>query len=594
MQGAEHNGAATIPLGLYIWRRIRQCGIGSVFGVPGDFNLELLDHIYDVDGLDWIGSSNELNAAYATDGYARAKGGAGCFVTTHGVGEMSAINGLAGSMAEHVKVIQIIGQTSRKMQEDRVMIHHNVGTNPDHQVFSKATESFRCAAATLLSEDTACQEVDRVLRECFVLSKPVCLYVPTDMVSVQVPANKLDLPLNLNVDYDEAELAVATNAILDAIYNAKRPGMLVDTLVRQHDAIPELHDLLDELHIPVFTSVMGKSIVDESHPCFVGTYNGTISAEGVAMAFDACDMIVVLGDLPSDGNTGAFTRKVSNECTVYLNHDEAVVLGRAWFTKMPIKPLLKSLAAEIDPARVLGIDVPVLRAAKGASEMVEHITQAWIWPRLASFFEAGDVVLGETGTTSFGLPHATFPPHVRWITQAYWGSIGYATPAAFGAQVASNEQTAADCRIRARTVLVTGDGSLQLTVQEVGNMIRHNASAIVFIINNAGYTIERAIHGAHNSYNDTVAFDYSHMLQFFGMSASQAKLSFHKAETRSELDVVLRKECVRRPTGLQVIEIVMDKLDIPWSLAKQLTMRGPRFADEMRDSGFAVPGVSTR
>jgi TPP-dependent 2-oxoacid decarboxylase len=113
-----------IPLGRYMWERIKQVGVSSIFGVPGDFNLTLLDHIYHVQGLSWVGNTNELNAAYAADGYARVKNGAGCVVTTHGVGELSALNAIAGAMAEHVKVIHVVGQTSRAMQAGRVMIHH--------------------------------------------------------------------------------------------------------------------------------------------------------------------------------------------------------------------------------------------------------------------------------------------------------------------------------------------------------------------------------------------------------------------------------------------------------------------------------------
>lgn len=154
------DGAATIPLGLYLWRRIREVGVQSIMGVPGDFNLTLLDHVYNVDGLKWIGNSNELNAAYAADGYARVKNGAGCLVTTHGVGEMSALNGIAGAMTEQVKVIHVVGQTSRKMQRNRLMIHHSIGFSPDHQIFNKASKDFRVAAAEIQDAEGAPAEID--------------------------------------------------------------------------------------------------------------------------------------------------------------------------------------------------------------------------------------------------------------------------------------------------------------------------------------------------------------------------------------------------------------------------------------------------
>lgn len=139
-------------------------------GVPGDFNLEILDYIYDVPGLDFIGSSNELNAAYCSDGYARVKaddGVPGVFVTTHGVGEMSAINGVLGSLCERTKVIHVVGQTSRKLQDGKLMIHHSIGNDtgseeerPDHQMYNKMSKLARVAAAELWDVETAPAEID--------------------------------------------------------------------------------------------------------------------------------------------------------------------------------------------------------------------------------------------------------------------------------------------------------------------------------------------------------------------------------------------------------------------------------------------------
>ena len=84
--------------------------------------------------MDLLCNSNELNAAYAADGYARIKGTPGALVTTHGVGELSALNGIVGALSESISVIHVIGQTPRMHQEKNLMIHHSVGHAPDHQV----------------------------------------------------------------------------------------------------------------------------------------------------------------------------------------------------------------------------------------------------------------------------------------------------------------------------------------------------------------------------------------------------------------------------------------------------------------------------
>jgi len=170
---------ATIPLGRYLWERIKQVGVSTIMGVPGDFNLDLLDHIYDVEGLRWVGNANELNASYATDGYGRVKGVPGVMVTTHGVGELSALNGVVGAHAEQVKVIHVVGQTPRLFQEKRMLIHHSIDSDPDHgvgnsidhgqemqklmlgiQVYKKMSKPARVAEAELWDAQKAPAEID--------------------------------------------------------------------------------------------------------------------------------------------------------------------------------------------------------------------------------------------------------------------------------------------------------------------------------------------------------------------------------------------------------------------------------------------------
>jgi pyruvate decarboxylase len=314
------DGAAdTIPLGLYLWTRIKQVGVNRIFGVPGDFNLTLLDHIYDVDGLEWVGNTNELNAAYAADGYARTMHGAGCLVTTHGVGELSALNGIAGSMTEQVRVIHVVGQTSRMMQEKKMMIHHSIGPEPDHQIFNKASVNFRVAAAELTSEKGAAEEIDRVLRECYVKSGPVYIFVPIDIVDLQVPAAALKQPLDLSPPKDDKLIEAATDAVLSALYESKNPAIFVDCLVDRHNAIKELETLIEKVSCPVFATNMGKGIIDETHPNYLGVYNGMVSSLGIAAAVEKSDCVLIVGSLASDTNSGGFTRKVLPENAIYLD-----------------------------------------------------------------------------------------------------------------------------------------------------------------------------------------------------------------------------------------------------------------------------------
>lgn len=173
-----------------------------------------------------------------------------------------------------------------------------------------------------------------------------------------------------------------------------------------------------------------------------------------------------------------------------------------------------------------------------------------------------------------------------WITQTYYGSIGYATPAALGSELALDDISHKNGNKRGRTVLVTGDGSLQLTVQELGTMISNNTRPIILLINNAGYTIERVIHGAKQQYNDISPWNYSHALRLFGMNEDDAQRSFHRATTKAELNDIFAKEEVRNPKSVVLIEIVMEPLDAPWRLIEQVATRGPDSIKKMKEAGF--------
>ena len=222
-------------IGDYIYHRLLQLGIGHVFGVPGDFNLNLLDHIYSVEGITWVGTCNELNAAYAADGYARIRGKPGALITTYGVGELSAINGIAGAYSEHISIIHIVGMTSRITQEEKMMIHHTLDENWDHSTFTRMSEPVRSASAILDNVDTAAEEIDRVFTAAVTTCRPVYLFVPMDMPDIEIDGSRLKTPLQTEViNSSPEEEQFATEEILGALNQARNPCLLVDVLSHRY------------------------------------------------------------------------------------------------------------------------------------------------------------------------------------------------------------------------------------------------------------------------------------------------------------------------------------------------------------------------
>lgn len=250
-----------------------------------------------------------------------------------------------------------------------------------------------------------------------------------------------------------------------------------------------------------------------------------------------------------------------------------------------IKPLLARLAETLQPKNVPIPTLPPPGPEPKGSDTAAHITQSWIWPRLASFLQPNDIVIADTGTASYGLAAVPFLcKDVTYITQTYYGSIGYATPCTLGAELALEELHTEQGKPRGRTVLVTGDGSLQLTMQEVSTMVAVGVKPIIFIINNGGYTIERVIHGAKQPYNAIPPSRYEFLLPLF--SHPRPESSFWRARTKKELEGVLGEEALQRPDSVKVVEIVMDVMDAPDVLVRLVASRGPEYEKYLKENGF--------
>ncbi|KAK0101891.1 hypothetical protein ONS95_001298 [Cadophora gregata] len=568
---------STVPMGVYLWKRLASLGIEHVFGVPGDFNLTLLDQIYNVPELKWLGTCNELNGAYAADGYTRIKGHPAALLTTYGVGELSAMNGVAGAYAEQAGMIHLVGMTSRPIQKMRALIHHTMEPGMDHAIYIGMSEPVRKTHTFLMDDSTMAQEIDRVIIEGVKSRLPVFIYIPIDVVSVQLDAKRLETPLDTSIKNDKSAEDAVVKSVLELIKSASDPVILADVLTIRHGGRDLARELVDLTQFQSFSTPLSKGIIDETHPSYGGNYNGTVSFPGVAEAIHGSDLVLNLGPLLSDSNTGAFTREVKDENAVLLGHAFCQIKGKK-YDGVHFLPVLRKIVEALRkdpksyqlprPQKGARLEAPVLN--KSTSGPIE---QSYTWQRLGKFLKANDIVLAESGTAQFGMPDATFPANVSFITQIFWSSIGYTVGACLGALVAAKE-----LKHPGRVVLIVGEGSMQMTVQEIGSYIRYGFKPIIFVINNNGYSIERAINGPKQGYNDvSMLWDHQKMLEFFGARKETGIQSkSYKCNTVEELEKVLTDEEFAKADYIQVCEIVMDQFDYPWRLTKQIEIAQAR------------------
>jgi pyruvate decarboxylase len=407
------------------------------------------------------------NTAYAADGYARTKG-ISAIITTFGVGELSAMNGIAGAFSEHVPVVHIVGCPSTASQRNGMLLHHTLG-NGDFNVFANMSSNISCDMARLNKPAEIAGQIDYALRECWIRSRPVYIMLPTDMVEKKVEGARLETPIDLTEPANEPEREdYVVDVVLKYLHAAKSPVVLVDACAIRHRVLKEVHDLVEKTQLPVFVTPMGKGAINESHPMYGGVYAGTGSQPAVAERVESADLVLSIGALKSDFNTAGFSYRTSQLNTIDF-HSTHCTVRYSEYPGVSMRGVLRKVIDRVDLSKLNRPSSPeVVNEVAKNRDSSETITQAFFWPRVGEYLKENDIVVTETGTSNFGIWETKYPRGVTGITQILWGSIGWSVGAAQGAALAAK-----DMGVDRRTILFVGDGSFQLTVQEVSTMLRH-------------------------------------------------------------------------------------------------------------------------
>ena len=510
----------TVTVIQHVLKRLKEIGISDVFGVPGDFAFPVNDAICEDPEMRWVGCCNELNAAYAADGYARIRGAA-AICTTYGVGELAALAGIAGSYAEHLPVFHLVGTPKASVQHSRALMHHTLG-NGEYDLFRRMSEPVVCAHAVMTPQNVAA-ETERLIFEALYHRRPVYMAFPADYADQPVVSAAAPLPMPHS---DPTSLAMATEAICATLADAKTACLLPGMLIARIGLQPVLQRLVDASGLPFATMFMAKSVLDEQHPAYAGMYDGTLMNEPVRDFVENCDCLVSIGALFTDFNTGAFTARLDPAKMVSIAHHHVTFAGRT-YQNVELGELMAALAQRLPKRDWQWIGATSLGAATGSG--TDAITAAALYPRWADFLRPDDILIAETGTVSMGLGFARLPAGADFYNQTLWGAIGWATPAAFGAAVAAPQR---------RVVLVTGEGSHQLTVQEISQFGRLGLKPVIFVLNNGGYLIERLLcENPEIHYNDVAPWRYAALPHAFGCDGWFTA----RVTTCAELDDALKR-----------------------------------------------------
>ena len=480
---------STHTIGSYLIQRLQDYGVRHVFGIPGDFVLQFYGML-SASPIEVIGTTNEACAGYAADCYARVNG-LGAVCVTYCVGGLSLCNPIAGAFAEKSPVIVISGAPGMSERHSDPLLHHKVRDfNTQRDVFEKIT-----IRAVLLDDPvTAFREIDRCFEMAVRFKRPVYLELPRDRVQTQavfehVP--QVELPVS-----DRNALKESLDEAAKHIEQARRPVIVAGVEIHRFGLQREVIKFAEKHQIPICSTLLGKSVVSEKHPLALGVYEGAMGHAQVRQYVESSDCILLLGTFMTDINLGLFTAHLDPAKCIDITSEHLRIRHHFYHDVLLadfIKGLLKrplKLAAQ-PPVVVRESLPPVLSSPSDA------VTVRYLFDRINATLGKGFVVVADVGDSLFAAADLTMHRQTEFLAPAYYTSMGFAVPAALGAQVANP---------RGRPIVLVGDGAFQMTGMELSTILKQGFNPIVIVLNNHGYTTERFLQ--EGPFNDIPCWNY--------------------------------------------------------------------------------------
>ncbi len=519
-------------------------GVRHVFGIPGDFVLGFYKRLEE-SKLKLINTCDEQGAGFAADAYARIKG-LGVVCITYCVGGLKVANTTAQAYAEKSPVIIISGSPGMGEREKNPLLHHKV---KDFDTQKKIFNELTVASTVLTDPDTAFDEIDRVINASKVHKRPVYIEIPRDKTFLTgISHHKVKIHKK---EIDPEILKEAMNEVIQMINNAKKPVIIAGVEIHRYGLQDTLLEIIQKTGIPVVATLLGKSVISELHPLYLGVYEGAAGRKDVLQYVESSDCIILLGAFLTDVNLGIFTAKLNQKVTICSSYEKLVVkyhnyenLDLSTFMNTLKKAKIKYHTANDLPHKdTVNEFVPV----KG-----KKLTVKGIFEKINSFLSDDTIVIADIGDSLFGAHDLCIHSKTEFLSPAYYTSLGFSIPASIGAQLANPSL---------RPLVIVGDGAFQMTGTELTTSVRYNLNPIVVILNNRGYGTERPMQDG--SFNDIYAWKYSKIPELLGKGQG------FSVTTEEEFDTALEK--ARSYTeSFTIIDGVIDPYDFSPAL-KRLT-----------------------
>ena len=536
-------GKGKQTIGGYLIQRLQDYGVSDVFGIPGDFVLQFYGMLTD-SPIRVVGTTREDCAGYAADGYARVHG-MGAVCVTYCVGGLSLCNSIAGAYAEKSPVIVISGAPGMEERRSDPLLHHRVRDfNTQREVFEKIT----VANASLDDPLTAFREIDRCFEAAARYKRPVFLELPRDRVQTEAlfpHKAKIDKPVS-----DKDALREAVEEAVGAINSAKRPVIIAGVEIHRFGLQDVVLKLAEEHDIPICATLLGKSVVSEKHPLYLGVYEGAMGREDVRQFVEGSDCVILLGAFMTDINLGIYTAHLDPSKCIYAT-SEKLRIRHHHFHDVLLHDFLRGLnKANLHPPKAV---MPRNREIDDGPFVLKpdaNITVRQLFRRINELLDDTMVVVADVGDSLFASADLTIHNRTDFLSPAYYTSMGFAIPAALGVQVANRDR---------RPIVIVGDGAFQMTCLELSTTVKLGFNPIVLVLNNKGYTTERFLQ--EGPFNDIPNWSYHRLPDLLGGGWG------FEVRTEGELDQAL-KAALNNQDNFSLLNIHLEPNDISPALAR--------------------------
>lgn len=488
-------------IGSAVLDRLHHLGVRHIFGIPGDYVLSLYQLI-EASPIKHVGTTREDCAGFAADAYARING-IGAVCVTYCVGGLNTVNAIACAYAERSPVVLLTGSPGLSERTRTPYLHHMVrdfGTQ--REVFERMT----VAAVTLDDPLTAEREMDRAFAALLRYRRPIYIEIPRDMVHCPLTGGMRPMCIE-DTPSDPAALEEALSEVRIMLASSKRPAMLVGAEVGRFGLQDDLTRLVEQLNIPIASTLLGKSIIREDHPLYVGVYGGLIAREDVQQFINDSDCLLILGSILSDvEDLDATSPLLSEGRTIHATADR-VAIKHHRYDSIKFQDFVQGLVRSPLPSfsrsqRTLPVrTVPVL----AAPDPDAPVTLEGLFRHLDTVLTEKTVVIADVGESLFAAADLHVRHRFEFLSPAYYTSMGFAVPAALGASFADPSL---------RPIVLVGDGAFQMTGTELASCVRYGQSPIVILLNNRGYSTEREI--LEGPFNDVHEWQYDKICDLIG------------------------------------------------------------------------------